>query len=45
MALLELRGGYLYEHKRSLFPEGEVTETELLLWEWHYHEKNQRAKK
>jgi len=40
MCLLELRGGYLYQHKPSLFPEGEITGTELLLWELHYRERN-----
>ena len=40
MCLLDLKGGYLYEHKRSLFPEGEITGTELVLWELYYHEKN-----
>lgn len=44
MALLELRGGYLYQHKPSLFPGGELTGTELLLWEIYYHERNNRAK-
>jgi len=42
MALLELRGGYLYEHKQSLFPCGEITGTELVLWELYYHDKNKR---
>lgn len=44
MSLLELRGGYLYEHQRSLFPEGEITGTELLLWELHYKERNRQVK-
>lgn len=42
MALLDLRGGYLYQHKPSLIPEGELTETEMLLWEMYYHDKNDR---
>jgi len=43
MALLDLRGGYLYEHKQSLFPGGEITGTELVLWELYYYEKKQRT--
>jgi len=42
MALLDVRGGYLYQHKPSLFPGGEITGTEQVLWELYYHEKNQR---
>ncbi len=45
MALLDLRGGYLYQHKQSLFPGGEITGTELVLWELYYHEKNKRQSK
>lgn len=44
MALLDLRGGYLYQHKPSLFPEGELTGTESLLWELYYKDKNARTK-
>ena len=43
MSLLDIRGGFLYEHKRSIFSEGEITETELILWELYYHEKNNRT--
>jgi len=42
MALLELRGGYLHEHRPDLFPQGFVTNEELALWEAHY-EMKQRA--
>jgi len=45
MALLDLRGGYLYQHKSSLFPEGEMTETELLLWELYYLDKEANRKR
>jgi hypothetical protein len=40
MALLDLRGGFLYQHKPSLFPEGELTDTETLLWELYYKDKH-----
>lgn len=39
MSLLDARGGYLYEHKPSLFPEGEITDTELILWGMYYERK------
>jgi len=42
MILLDMRGGFLYEHKPSLFPEGEFTENELALWELFYHDKKQK---
>lgn len=45
MTLLDVRGGYLYEHKPSLFPEGEISGCELLLWEMYYYEKAQRQPK
>jgi len=44
MALLDLRGGYLYQHKPSLFPSGEITQVELALWEMYYGEKSKRHK-
>jgi len=45
MALLDLRGGYLYQHRPSLFPAGELTGTEALLWELYYQDKNERTNK
>lgn len=47
MALLDLRGGgrFLYEVRPHDFPEGQLTETELLLWEIYYKEKVSRMKK
>lgn len=44
MSLLDIRGGYLYQHQPSLFPEGQITQTELALWELYYHDKQQRLK-
>lgn len=44
MAILDLKGGYLYQHKPSLFPGGEITGTEMALWELYYHEKNQNKR-
>lgn len=42
MTLLDLRGGYLYQHRSSDFPAGELTEDELLLWELYYRDKRLR---
>ena len=44
MALLDLRGGgrFLFEVMPSEFPEGQLGETEILLWEFYYRDKNER---
>jgi len=39
MALCEARNQFLFQVKPSLFPEGEITTTELILWEKYYLEK------
>jgi len=41
MVLLDMRNKFLYEAKPSIFPEGELTGTEILLWELYYKEKNE----
>jgi len=43
MALLDMQGQFLFQVKPSLFPQGELTGTEVLLWELYYQEKNNRA--
>lgn len=45
MALLDLRGGYLYQTNPALFPEGQLTGTEVLLWEWYYRDKAANMKR
>ena len=44
MALLDLRGGgrFLFEVCPREFPEGQLTETETLLWELYYRDKQER---
>jgi hypothetical protein len=32
MAVLEARGGYLYQHRPDLFPHGYLTMEEMSLW-------------
>ena len=43
MYLLELRnsGKFLYEVLPNEFPEQQLTETEIILWEMYYKEKEQ----
>ncbi len=43
MTLCDLRGKLLFEVSPSLFSEGELGETEMLLWELYYREKKERA--
>lgn len=38
-----MRGGFLYEHRPDLFPEGQLTDTELELWAMYYRERNERG--
>jgi len=39
MNLIELRGGYLYEHRPDVIPQGRLTEEELALWAVYYERK------
>lgn len=39
MRFLEARGGYLYQHRPDLFPQGYLTDDELLLWAVYYELK------
>lgn len=32
MALLEMRGGYLYQHRPDIIPQGYLTDEEQALW-------------
>jgi len=41
MTLLDIRGGYLYQHRPDIFPEGFLTDTEAQLWIIYY--KNKKA--
>lgn len=42
MTLLHARGGYLFEVRPDLFPEGQLTTTELELWGLFYQDRNAR---
>lgn len=39
MSLLDLRGGYLYQHRPDHFPEGFLTDVEFELWCIYYQQK------
>lgn len=36
MSLLHARGGYLYEHRPDVIPQGFMTDEELALWSAWY---------
>jgi hypothetical protein len=42
LSLAEAKGGYLFQLRPDLFPEGYVTDTELALWGLHYEAKHKR---
>jgi hypothetical protein len=42
MTLLEARGGYLYQNRPDLFPQGFLTNEELALWSAHYEMRRQK---
>lgn len=44
MQLLELRGGYLYEHRPDIVPHGYLTDYELCLWSVYYDTKAKERK-
>jgi hypothetical protein len=39
MHLLELRGGYLYQHRPDIFPGGMMVTEEIALWNAYYERK------
>jgi hypothetical protein len=43
MRLLELRGGYLHQHRPDIVPQGFITDDELALWS-AYFEMRDREK-
>lgn len=43
MQLCELRGGFLYQHRPDLFPQGFLTQQEILLWAEYYERKGSRS--
>jgi hypothetical protein len=45
MQLLELRGGYLYQHRPDVIPQGHLTDEEVALWDAYYQKRAAEQKK
>jgi hypothetical protein len=45
MQLLELRGGYLYQHRPDIIPSGYLCNEEIMLWAAYYEQRKKEAKK
>ena len=45
MRLLDVRGGYLYQHRPDLFPQGFLTDEETMLWAAYFDAKQKEAAK
>lgn len=43
MTLTEQRGGFLYQHRPDVIPQGFLTEQEIALWAIYYEQKAARA--
>ena len=41
MSLLHARGGYLYEHRPDVIPQGFITDEELALWSAWYERRKE----
>lgn len=39
MQMLELRGGYLYQHRPDVIPQGRLTDEEVALWDAYYQKR------
>lgn len=44
MRLLEMRGGFLHQHRPDVIPQGFMTDEELALWTVHYERKAAESK-
>ncbi len=45
MRLLELRGGYLYQHRPDVIPQGFMTDDEIALWGAFYERRAAEARR
>lgn len=41
MRVLEMRGGYLYQHRPDVIPHGYMSDDEVALWAAYYARRNQ----
>jgi len=44
MRLLEMRGGFLYQHRPDVIPQGFMTDEEIAMWAAYYERKAAEAK-
>lgn len=44
MRLLDMRGGYLYQHRPDIIPQGWMTDEEVALWASFYGSRAAEAK-
>lgn len=44
MRLLDMRGGYLHQHRPDVIPQGFLTDEELALWTAFYERKQAESK-
>ncbi len=44
MAMIDKRGGFLYQHRPDLIPQGFITEEEVTLWCAYYERRKAEAK-
>jgi len=44
MTLLHSRGGYLYQHRPDIIPQGFLTDEELALWGAFFEVRNAESK-
>lgn len=44
MALIDKRGGFLYEHRPDVIPQGFLTDEEVALWAVYYEKRAREVK-
>lgn len=44
MRLLEMRGGFLYQHRPDVIPQGFMTDEEIAMWAVYYERKAAESK-
>ena len=44
MRVIDMRGGYLYQHRPDVIPQGFVTDEEIAFWAVYYERKAAEAK-
>lgn len=44
MRLIDVRGGFLYQHRPDVIPQGFVTDEEIAFWSVYYERRAAEAK-